>query len=67
MSLAPAEQRTLKVVYSNDLYLLRVPRDVEIYVGNQNVIPLTQRWEDLPQTVRDEFRKQLTRQPLHEL
>jgi hypothetical protein len=66
MSLAPSvEQRTLKVVYSNDLYLLRVPRDVEIYVGNQNVVPMTQRWEDLPQSVRDEFRKQLNRH--HEL
>jgi len=62
MSLAPpTEQRTLKVVYSNDLYLLRVPRDIEVYVGNQNVLPLTQRWDDLPHEVRDQFRKQLNR------
>ena len=62
MSLAPSvEQRTLKVVYAGDLYLLRVPRDIEVFVGNQNVLPLSQRWEDLPHEVRDQFRKQLTK------
>ena len=63
----PIEQRTLKVVFAGDLYLLRVPRDIEVFVGNQNVMPLTQRWEDLPQSVRDEFRKQLTKPSQHEL
>ena len=66
MSLSlPTEQRTLKVVYAGDLYLLRVPRDIEVFVGNQNVQPLSQRWDDLPHEVRDQFRKQLHKH--HEL
>ena len=64
MNLAlPTEQRTLKVVFSGDLYILRVPQSIEVFVGNQNVLPLTQRWADLPQSVRDEFRKQLNKAP----
>lgn len=59
---APA-QRTLKVFFAGDLYLMRIcngfPPEVEIFADNRNVEAVSVEWENLPHSVRNEFTRQL--------
>jgi hypothetical protein len=60
---APPVQKSLKVFWAGDLYILKIvngfPPEVEIFADNRNVEAVAAEWENLPHSVRNEFTRQL--------